>query len=105
MAATSGEVADEEDFTKQLEEQDARERSAAVEAARALSREEQTRRYNEAVRQLNIMLGKAEQFNATCEKLASESPFLCKAKPRAFTGGELRKYQQEGVQWLSTKHW
>jgi len=87
-----------------LEKADQSAREAALAEARAMTRAEQQAQYKEAVGQLNEMLAKAEQFNATCERLASESSFLCKERPAGFTGGELRDYQQAGVEWLSTKH-
>lgn len=88
-----------------LNQTEAKEEVEAIQTALSLSEEERKAHYDEAVRQLNEMLSKAEQFNATCEKLASESPFLAKSKPADFVGGDLRDYQQAGVEWMSTKHW
>jgi len=72
---------------------------------RALAAADRESQYQRAVADLQSMLGKAERFNAGCDALASESPFLCKEQPRDFSGGTLRDYQMEAVQWLSEKHW
>lgn len=103
-ASPTADTVEDQECLEALGRADAESRESALEAARALSREQQQAQYADAVRQLNDMLAKAEQFNATCEKLASGSSFLCKDTPAGFTGGELRDYQQQGVEWLSTKH-
>jgi SNF2 family DNA or RNA helicase len=107
-AASSGAIAPEsedDECLQALNDAELKEDEAAIQTAKSLSEAERKAHYDEAVRQLNEMLSKAEQFNATCEKLASESPFLAKSKPADFVGGELRDYQQAGVEWMSTKHW
>lgn len=103
-ASPTADTAEDQKCLEALSRADAASRESALEAARALSREQQQAQYADAVHQLNDMLAKAEQFNATCEKLASGSSFLCKDTPAGFTGGVLRDYQQQGVEWLSTKH-
>ncbi|KAA0171153.1 hypothetical protein FNF28_00920 [Cafeteria roenbergensis] len=103
-ASPTADTVEDQECLDALGRADEASRESALEAARALSREQQQAQYEEAVHQLNDMLAKAEQFNATCEKLASGSSFLCKDTPAGFTGGVLRDYQQQGVEWLSTKH-
>ncbi|KAA0156459.1 hypothetical protein FNF29_01250 [Cafeteria roenbergensis] len=103
-ASPTADTVEDQECLDALGRADEASRESALEAARVLSREQQQAQYEEAVHQLNDMLAKAEQFNATCEKLASGSSFLCKDTPAGFTGGVLRDYQQQGVEWLSTKH-
>ena len=97
---------EEEQATLQsLEDESSSAWNHARSEAAALAREEREHRYETALRQLNDMLAKAEQFNETCEELALDAPATLHAEPDLFIGGKLRDYQLEGVRWLTQKHW